>query len=56
MTDNQLLALEAKAEAAHRAEEAERMHRAMKAVDELAKVMRWRTGRTYGVCTKSSLD
>lgn len=53
MTDNQLAALEANAEAAHRAEEAERMQMAMKSVDEVAK-LRYRTGMTYGIVKRNA--
>lgn len=54
MTDQQLAALEAKAEAAHRAEEAERMQLAMVAVNEVAR-LRYRTGRTYGIVDRQKV-
>jgi len=54
MTDKQLAALEAKAEAEFRAEEAERMQKAMLAVGHLAKSMRYRTGRTYGIVERNA--
>ena len=48
MTDKQLVALEARAEAEHRAEQARRIQDAMKAVDEVS-TQRYRTSSVWGV-------
>ena len=51
MTDKQLVALEARAEAEYRAEKAQRMEQAIKAVNEVSRQHN-RTGMTYGIVRK----
>jgi len=51
MTDNQLAQLEARIEAEYRAEQAQRMEQAMKAVNEVSRQHN-RTGMTYGIVRK----